>query len=90
MTTTDSESKIYAVNQEFAPVYLAKDEMYAPIAIDDSQINTNVYTRSIGDYGSCINLNELAYTVHEMKKKLDVLTEHFAFLFTQFDKSEQK
>ena len=88
MTTTDSESKIYAVNQEFAPVYLAKDEMYAPIATDDSRINTNVYTRSIGDYGSRINLIELAYTVHEMKKKLDVLTEHFAFLFTQFDKSE--
>ena len=88
MTTTDSESKIYAVNQEFAPVYLAKDEMYVPIAIDDSQINTNVYTHSIDDSGSYVNLNELAHTVHEMKKKLDVLTEHFAFLFTQFDKSE--
>lgn len=88
MTTTDSESKIYAVNQEFAPVYLVKDEMYAPIAIDDSQINTNVYTHSIDDSGSYVNLNELAHTVHEMKKKLDVLTEHFAFLFTQFDKSE--
>ena len=88
MTTTDSESKIYAVNQEFAPVYLAKDETYAPIAIDDSQINTNVYTHSIDDSGSYVNLNELAHTVHEMKKKLDVLTEHFAFLFTQFDKSE--
>ena len=88
MTTTDSESKIYAVNQEFAPVYLAKDEMYAPIAIDDSQINTNVYTHSIDDSGSYVNLNELAHTVHEMKKKLDVLTEHFEFLFTQFDKSE--
>ena len=90
MTTTDSESKIYAVNQEFAPVYLVKDEMYAPIAIDDSQINTNVYTHSIDDSGSYVNLNELAHTVHEMKKKLDVLTEHFEFLFTQFDKSEQK
>ena len=88
MTITDSESKIYAVNQEFAPVYLVKDEMYAPIAIDDSQINTNVYTHSIDDSGSYVNLNELAHTVHEMKKKLDVLTEHFAFLFTQFDKSE--
>ena len=62
--------------------------MYAPIAIDDSQINTNVYTHSIDDSGSYVNLNELAHTVHEMKKKLDVLTEHFAFLFTQFDKSE--
>ena len=90
MTTTDSESKIYAVNQAFVTVQLAKDEVYTTIAVDDSQINTNVYTHSIDDSGSYVNLNELAHTVHEMKKKLDVLTEHFVFLFTQFDKSEQK
>ena len=47
-------------------------------------------TDAIDNSGSYINLNELAHTVNEMKKKLDVLTEHFAFLFTQFDKSEQK
>ena len=90
MTTIDSESKIYAVNQEFAPVQLAKDEVHTTIAIDDSQIDANAYTHDIDDSGSYINLNEIAHTVHEMKKKLDVLTEHFAFLFTQFDKSEQK
>ena len=47
-------------------------------------------TYSIDDCRSYVNLNELAHTVHEIKKKLDVLTEHFEFLFTQFDKSEQK
>lgn len=35
-----------------------------------------------------IDIYDLAQTVLEMKKKVDVLAENFAFLFTPLDKAE--
>ena len=75
MTIVDTENKLLDTSQEYTLQQIATDKM---------QTTTGLY------YSETININDLARTVYEMKKKLDVLTEHFAFLFTQFDKSEQK
>lgn len=75
MTIVDTENKLLDTSQEYTLQQIATDKM---------QTTTGLY------YSETININDLARTVYEMKKKIDVLSEHFAFLFTQFDKSEQK
>ena len=74
MTIVDTENKLLDTSQEYTLQQIATDKM---------QTTTGLY------YSETININDLARTVYEMKKKIDVLSEHFAFLFTQFDKSEQ-
>lgn len=74
MTIIDTENKLLDTSQEYTLQQIATDKM---------QTTTGLCSWEI------ININDLARTVYEMKKKIDVLSEHFAFLFTSFDKSEQ-
>ena len=74
MTIVDTENKLLDTSQEYTLQQIATDKM---------QTTTGLY------YSETINIHDLARTVYEMKKKIDVLSEHFAFLFTSSDKSEQ-
>lgn len=88
MTTADSESEFCVVNQEIVLEQPSK-ELQSTANIACFRNCQNIDNSFIDNIQSGVNLNELAHTVHEMKKKIDVLAEHFAFLFTPFDKSEQ-
>lgn len=94
MTMTDSEHKFFAVKALTSEFQRELAEQLAEHQLQSIDISYVPKCQDIGyatidDSCRSINLTELASTVHEMKKKVDVLAEHFAFLFTPFDKPEQ-
>lgn len=89
MTIEDTENKFFDDNQEHTFEQIATDTVQATTELCCSDVSSNVGNSTIDDNWRIININELARIVYEMKKKIDVLSEHFSFLFTPFDKSQQ-